>query len=236
MNVLITGASNGIGYELARCFVAEGHRVIATARSAGRLEVLEQQCIDENASSGLHTFVFDLEDLPGIESKLMKFTAEHFEVIDILINNAGYLVRDKFEDIDAGEVDRILRVNYTAPARLIALALPLLRRSEKPHVINIGSMGGFHGSKKFPGLSHYSSSKAAISILTECLAAEYADTPVRFNCLSLGAVQTEMLAEAFPGFTAPRSAQEMASFIIDFAVRAYDFFNGKVLPVALGNP
>jgi NAD(P)-dependent dehydrogenase (short-subunit alcohol dehydrogenase family) len=97
-------------------------------------------------------------------------------------------------------------------------------------------MGGYQGSVKFKGLSLYSATKAAIASLTECLATEYTNKNIFFNCLALGAVQTEMLNEVFPGYIAPLSAKEMAGFISQFAINGYKYFNGKVLPVSVSTP
>jgi NAD(P)-dependent dehydrogenase (short-subunit alcohol dehydrogenase family) len=107
---------------------------------------------------------------------------------------------------------------------------------EKTHIVNISSIGGFQGSVKFPGLSAYSSSKAALVCLTECLAEEFKDKNIAFNCLALGAVQTDMLNEAFPGYKAPVSASSMASFVTDFVLKAHHFMNGKIIPVSLSTP
>jgi NAD(P)-dependent dehydrogenase (short-subunit alcohol dehydrogenase family) len=97
-------------------------------------------------------------------------------------------------------------------------------------------MGGFQGSVKFTGLSYYSASKAAISCLSECLAEEFKGSGVSVNCIALGAVQTEMLGEAFPGYKAPVGATEIAPFISYFALNCHKFMNGKVIPVAVNNP
>ena len=127
-------------------------------------------------------------------------------------------------------------VNVFGAARLVQTALPQLKAAEKAHIVNIGSMGGFQGSSKFPGLSAYSASKGAIAILTECLAAELSGFGIRSNCLCLGAVNTEMLGTAFPGYKAPLNSDEMARFLFDFSQNGHQFFNGQVLPVALNNP
>jgi short-subunit dehydrogenase len=154
--------------------------------------------------------------------------------VDILINNAGHLVNKPFEDHTEADIAESVSVNFTSAARLTAELLPLMVRGA--HVVNIGSMGGFQGSLKFPGLSWYSATKGALAVLTECLAAEYAERGISFNCLCPGAVQTEMFQKAFPGFSAPVSPSDMASFIADFAVNGNKFFNGKILPVALSVP
>ena len=97
-------------------------------------------------------------------------------------------------------------------------------------------MGGFQGSAKYSGLSYYSASKAALACLTECLANEFTGFGISVNCLALGSVQTEMLNEAFPGYKAPVDAKQMAEYISGFALTGHKFFNGKILPVAIGNP
>jgi NAD(P)-dependent dehydrogenase (short-subunit alcohol dehydrogenase family) len=107
---------------------------------------------------------------------------------------------------------------------------------EGSHIVNISSMGGFQGSSKYRGLSYYSASKAAIGCLTECLAIEFSEAGIKVNCLAIGAVQTEMFEEAFPGLKAPVSASEMGRYVSEFALNGHKFFNGKILPVAISNP
>ncbi len=97
-------------------------------------------------------------------------------------------------------------------------------------------MGGIQGSLKFAGLSAYSSSKGAVITLMELLAEEYKERGVQFNALALGAVQTEMLKEAFPDYEAPTSAKDMAKYIADFALNGNSIFNGKVLQVSNSTP
>ena len=97
-------------------------------------------------------------------------------------------------------------------------------------------MGGIQGSAKFAGLSAYSSSKGAVITLTELLAEEFKESGPSFNALALGAVQTEMLEEAFPGFKAPVSALEMAEYIQKFALLGHKYYNGKVLQVSNSTP
>ena len=104
------------------------------------------------------------------------------------------------------------------------------------HVVTISSMGGIQGSAKFPGLAAYSSSKGAVITLTELLAEEYKETGPQFNVLALGAVQTEMLEEAFPGYQAPLTALQMAEYIFEFSLNGNSFYNGKVLQVSNSTP
>jgi NAD(P)-dependent dehydrogenase (short-subunit alcohol dehydrogenase family) len=235
MKIIVTGASRGIGYELVRLFAHDlNNRIIAVSRNAARLEKLEKVCL--NAPGTVLINPFDLEKLEDIPAKFIPLVQEHFDSLDILVNNAGLLVNKPFEELGLEDLHRSLDVNYLAPVTLIRELLPLLRKAPRSHVINISSMGGIQGSVKFSGLSSYSSSKAALAVMTECLAEEFKESPIRFNTLALGSVQTEMLEEAFPGYKAPLSPHEMASFIMDFALNGQAYFNGKTIPVSLSTP
>ena len=156
--------------------------------------------------------------------------------IDILVNNAGYLTRKPFESISQAEVEMNFTVNFMAPYFLIQGLMKILLNSEHPHILNISSMAGFQGSIKFPGLSAYSASKAAVASLTECLASEFKETKITINCLAIGAVQTEMFDEAFPGYEAPLSPSDMAAFIKDFTLNGHRYFRGKIIPVTPSTP
>ena len=132
------------------------------------------------------------------------------------------------------DFENIYKLNVFGLAALTRITLPFLVKGS--HVVSISSMGGIQGSAKFAGLSAYSSSKGAVIILSELLAEEYKDHGIAFNVLALGSVQTEMLAEAFPGYKAPLTAAEMASYIHDFTLTGNKFFNGKVLQVSSTTP
>jgi NAD(P)-dependent dehydrogenase (short-subunit alcohol dehydrogenase family) len=235
MKIIVTGASRGIGYELVRLLAQDSkHQILAVSRNHERLEKLRQDCKGDPGK--LLVQPFDLEMLEDISTRFLPAVQEHFDSLDILVNNAGLLVNKPFEQLNLEDLKRSLAVNYLAPVVLIQGLLPLLLKAQKPHVINISSMGGVQGSIKFPGLSSYSSSKAALGVMTECLAAEFKESRIRFNTLALGSVQTEMLEEAFPGYKAPLNPVEMAAFIKDFAENGGTYFNGKIIPVSLSTP
>ncbi|MGE0076556.1 MAG: SDR family NAD(P)-dependent oxidoreductase [Bacteroidales bacterium] len=235
MNIVITGASRGIGFEIARLFAArENNNIFAIARSEQKLKDLKNACIKENIQAHLYPIVFDLEQTDKIESVLVPQIKQHVGKIDILINNAGLLVNKPFEHLGVDDINRMVNVNYIAAVNLTRSLLHSINRDG--HVVNISSMGGFQGSQKFSGLSVYASSKAALASITECLAEEYNNTGISFNCLALGATDTEMLRQAFPGYNAPLNATEMAEFIVEFAVNGKKYFNGKILPVTTTNP
>ncbi|KPK86372.1 MAG: hypothetical protein AMS27_05200 [Bacteroides sp. SM23_62_1] len=237
MNIIVTGASRGIGFEIVKAFAGTGgNRIVALARNINNLERLKSVCETMPSGKDLEIIQVDLSDMDGIFSMLVPKINSLFPNLDILINNAGYLVNKPFKDIQRDELNEMIRINLMVPFTLIQSLVELLKKGDKSHVINISSMGGIQGSVKFPGLSAYSMTKGGLGILTECLAEEYRDTNISFNCLALGSVQTEMLEEAFPGYRAPLTPEEMANFIVDFAVNGQKLFNGKILPVSLSTP
>jgi 3-oxoacyl-[acyl-carrier protein] reductase len=235
--VIITGASRGIGFEIAKYFARLDHfKVYALSRNKAKLGQLETECAGLNKTSKLIPFVFDIEDFLRQPAGLIQKLSGDIKHIDILINNAGYLVNKPFDQISSAEALHMLQINFLGPALLIKELSVAMGREGTTHVVNISSMGGYQGSVKYPGLSYYSASKAALANLTECLSVEYENLNIVFNCLALGAVQTEMLAEAFPGYKAPLKPKEIADFIGDFARHGYRFMNGKIIPVSLSNP
>ena len=221
--IVITGASRGIGFALTQLALQQGHRIYALSRNIQPLKKSERLYpyrIDLTEEQSLHVFAEQLQK-EGIK-------------IDALIHNAGMLLFKPFSETTTADFESIYRVNVFGLAALTRLLLPSI--DPKGHIVSISSMGGLTSSAKFPGLAAYSSSKGAVSILTELLAEEYKETGPAFNALALGAVQTEMLAQAFPGFQAPVTAEEMAAYILKFALEGQQFFNGKVLPVSATTP
>lgn len=227
MNVIITGASRGIGFETAQLFLKNNFQVFCLTRNTDSLEALNNK--------NLHVISTDLTSTASINYAVDMIKSK-VKSIDILIHNAGSIVNKPYDKIDYQELEIVYRVNVFAPYYLTQQLLHLMGRHSKAHVVNISSMGGFQGSAKFPGLTAYSSSKAAICGLTECLAEELKEKNISVNCLALGAVQTEMLAEAFPGYQAPLNPNEMAQYIYSFALNGNKYFNGKILPVSSTTP
>jgi NAD(P)-dependent dehydrogenase (short-subunit alcohol dehydrogenase family) len=231
--VIVTGASRGIGFELVKQYCAEGHEVIALSRNQEKLKILQSEVLMENPDAKIYLLPFDLVK-GDFQSVLIPYIYKCFSKVDILINNAGSLVSKPFAEITEQELDRVYKVNVLSVFKLIQTLLPSF--SDDAHIVNISSVGGVQGSVKFPGLTAYSSSKAALVGLTECLAEEFKETDLTFNCLALGAVQTEMLEEAFPGYQAPVTAESMASYIKDFSLNGNQFYKGKVISVSKSTP
>ncbi|MEZ4858275.1 MAG: SDR family oxidoreductase [Flavobacteriaceae bacterium] len=224
-NIVITGTSRGIGYELVALFTNAGHNVLALSRNEvpiSGLDISNCQCMPCDITSA-----FDLK-------KVSQFFKNEWKQVDVLINNSGYLVNKPFSKLKREDFLEAYDVNVFGAAAMTQTVLPFMKK--EGHVLNISSMGGVQGSAKFPGLAAYSSSKGALITLTEVLAEEYKETGPSFNVLALGAVQTEMLEEAFPGYKAPLTAKEMGKYIMDFALNGNQFYNGKVLQVSKSTP
>jgi NAD(P)-dependent dehydrogenase (short-subunit alcohol dehydrogenase family) len=233
--IVITGASRGLGFETALHLCKARQRVIAIARNPAGLEALYNEAGKSGNSDHLVVIPADLSDETHV-AQLVNRISEITPVVDVLINNAGTLINKPFREITQEELIRIYRVNVFAPFALMQQLIPLMKKSEMAHIINIGSVGGVNGTSKFPGLSAYSSSKGALGILSEVLAEELKTENIRVNCLALGSAQTQMLEEAFPGYKAPLSSTEMGEYIAWFALNGHRYFNGKVLPVAVSTP
>lgn len=232
MIILITGASKGIGFEMVKQFSQNPNTlVIAVSRNIDSITKLVNQ-------KNTHSILPIKADITNAsdQKKILKSLKALSLKIDIFINNAGEIVNKPFEKITSKELQSVYTTNVFGPFTLIQALLPFFNKKNKAHIVNISSMGGFQGSSKFPGLSAYSSSKSALSGLTECLAEELKPKNISVNCLAIGAVQTEMLNKAFPGYKAPLKANQMAEFICNFALTGHTYFNGKIIPVSSTTP
>ena len=223
--VIITGTSRGIGFELAQLFAKNNCQVLALSMNIEPLKNLKLKNIDT-----LSVDVCNQDDL----QKVSKYLSENWKDVDILIHNAGFLINKPFENLTKDDFLNVYDVNVFGVAALTQICIPYLKQGS--HVVTISSMGGIQGSLKFPGLAAYSSAKGAVITLSELLAEEYKAQKIAFNVLAIVAVQTEMLAEAFPDYQAPLKANEMADYIYNFAITANKFYNGKVLQVSNTTP
>lgn len=223
-NIIITGTSRGIGYELALQFAKAGHQVLAISRRT-------PQTLIENKN--ITCLSVDLGEESNL-AQVQNFLSHTWKKVDIIIHNAGSLVNKPFAQTSQEDFENVYKINVFGVANLTRIALPYLQKGS--HVVSISSMGGIQGSMKFAGLSAYSSSKGAVITLSELLAEEYKEQGIAFNVLALGAVNTEMLQEAFPGYEAPISATEMANYIFNFALNGNKYHNGKIIQVSSSTP
>lgn len=220
--IVVTGTSSGIGNEICIQAAKLNYKVISISRNIEPLKGI----------NGIDSYIVDITDKKSIKNFIDDLSNRDLK-IDILINNAGQLSNELFGETSYESFKQTFDVNVFGLAEITRSLIPFINKSG--HVINISSIGGVNGSKKFPGLSVYSSSKAAVIALTEVLAEEYSEGP-SFNVLALGAVQTKMLKEAFPDYEAQTKPGEMAKYIIDFAINGNNLFNGKLISVSNSNP
>ena len=224
-NIVITGTSRGIGLQLALIFAKNNYNVLAISRKISS---------ELQTNKNIHNLSLDISDENSF-NKIKKFIEDEWKSsVDIIIHNAGLLINKPFENLLYADFEKIYKVNVFAVAKLTQICIPFLQKNA--HVVTISSMGGIQGSSKFSGLAAYSSSKGAVITLSEVLAEEHKEKGISFNVLALGAVNTEMLQEAFPGYIAPVSALEMANYIYNFAISGNKYYNGKVLQVSLSTP
>lgn len=227
-HIIVTGSSRGIGYETSLYLAKKGCQVTAIARSENKLEKLKVA-----GGKNIQTLVLDITAVLAGD-QILKYLHQRNLSVDGLIHNAGLLIKKPFEETSDQDWEQHLNINLMAPVRITRSLLPSF--SKGAHILNISSMGGFQGSSKFPGLTAYSVSKGALSIFTECLGEELIHKDIYTNCLCLGAVQTEMLEQAFPDYNAPVQPEEMGRYIGEFILNGHRYYNGKILPVATNNP
>lgn len=223
--IIITGTSRGIGFELVQQLADAGHEILALSRNEAPVRELNLPKVT--------AWCFDITD-PDHLQKAARWVKSEWGTADILIHNAGLLLNRPFKESSVADFRKVYEVNVFGVAALTRALLPYM--DDKGHVLVISSMGGVQGSAKFPGLAAYSSSKGAVITLVELWAEEYKETGPSFNVLALGAVQTEMLEAAFPGYQASISAGEMAEYIGHFALTGHAYYNGKILPVSNSTP
>jgi len=224
-NIIITGTSRGIGFELVHLCANAGHNVLALSRNA--------QPVNNLHFNNIESMAFDLCNAKDFQ-KVKDYVETEWKSVHIVIHNAGALINKPFAETTSEDFENIYKTNVFGLAELTRTIVPFM--SKEGHVVSISSMGGVQGSIKFPGLAAYSSSKGAVITLTELLAEEYKESGPSFNVLALGAVQTEMLAAAFPGYLATTKADEMANYIYEFALTGNQYYNGKLLQVSNSTP
>lgn len=191
---VVTGASRGIGYFIARDLAAAGAHVVAVARTVGGLEELDDEI---KAAGGEATLVpLDLTDMGGID-RLGGALHERWGKLDIMVANAGALgVISPIGHVEAKVFEKVMAINVTSTWRLIRSLDPLLRASDSGRAILMSS-GAAHSAKAFWG--PYAASKAAVEAMARSWADETKNMALRVNCVNPGATRTAMRAQAMPG-------------------------------------
>ena len=230
---LITGATRGIGHALALALAREGAHIVATGRTQGALEELDDAV---SAAGSTATLVpLDMRDSAGIY-RLAKALDERHQRLDILVGNAAIAgQRSPLGHVDPAAWDEGMAVNVTANWHLIRAMDPLLRRSAAGRAVFMTS-GAATSARAYSGT--YSSSKAALNVLARTYAAEADSTPVRVNLFNPGPTRTRMRAQVMPGedpMTLPTPEAVAATIVplclpgCDVTGKLYDYRAGKFL-------
>lgn len=219
--VFITGAGKGIGFEVVKAFLNDPtYNIIATSRNVDRLKDIVDPRLNIITGDLITNYTHIIDEI------ITKARS-----IDIIINNAALILNKEIIDVSSDDINNVMQTNFSVPYKLIRDLYPKLIHGS--HIINISSMSGFQGSKKFKGLSLYSASKAALASLSECIAEEWRDKHIYCNCLALGAVDTDMIKVSIPGLEPTVTASQMAEYIYNFALKGHIYSNGQVIPVTL---
>lgn len=189
--VLITGASSGIGRELAHCFAGAGSDCILLARSEGALTELANTLESTYDVAG-HVITADLS-VPGVATTVVAEVRDRNLRVDVLVNNAGFGARGRFADVDSDRQTDMVQVNVTAVTDLTRQFLPGMIERGRGGVLNVASTAGFQPG---PHMSVYYATKAFVLSFSEGLYEEVAGTGVTVTCLAPGATRTGFIEEA----------------------------------------
>lgn len=214
MTALVTGASKGIGRVIAEQLAADGYDLALVGRDTASLEEVKET-VSENHDIKAISIEADLSDISSC-SRIVEETVKAFGGLDLLVNCAGLSHKGSFTTVTPEEWDRIFAVNARAPFFISQAALPYLKRSEKPIVINVASVVGFKG---YADQSVYSSSKHALTGFTKVFAKEVQPFGIRVHLISPGGVATEMVKKMRPDINAdeliqPEEIAEIVHFLV----------------------
>ncbi|KAF9092603.1 hypothetical protein BGX29_005254 [Mortierella sp. GBA35] len=191
-NVLITGASSGIGEACARHFAQAGSNLLLAARRKDRLESLKKDLEEQHPEIKISMFELDVRNRAKVQA-----AAATFGDVDVLVNNAGLVIGlDKLEDITEEAMDTMIDTNVKGLVHVTQSVLPGMRARDKGHIINIGSVAGHQA---YGNGSIYCGSKAAVASISKALLFETIDTAIRVSEINPGMVETEFSVVRFKG-------------------------------------
>jgi short-subunit dehydrogenase len=196
---LITGASSGIGRELAHVFAKNNHNLVISGRREARLEELGEELA---SAHGTHVvpIAADLATVKGA-SQLFSRVEDTSLPIDVLVNNAGTALTSQFKDMPRTKLVDIVNLNVRAVTELTALVMPQMIARKSGRILNVASVAGF---RAVPGMSVYSASKSFVISFSESLSEELKDSGITVTALCPGLTKTEMVedleASAVPEF------------------------------------
>lgn len=211
-NVIIIGASRGIGFECVKLFLEKGYNVLAASSSIDNLNKASSKIIEKNYSGNFDTLRCDIsndEDVKVVFEKCKKL----FSQVDIVINAAAIIQNQQFVDLNINDWQKMVDINLKGTVLSCYYAFKYMKQNGG-NIVNISSLAGLQNFEKFPGFSSYVTTKFAVTGLTEALAVEGKDYGIRVNALAPGAVDTEMLQKAAPGLESDVKPEDIAKNII----------------------
>jgi 3-oxoacyl-[acyl-carrier protein] reductase len=234
---IITGAASGMGRATALVFAREGARVAAVDVNRDGVEEVARDIGKEGGTA--RAWQLDVSDARAI-GETVDAIAKHFGGIDILVNNAGIAALTALDDERYDEIwARVLAINLTAHQRIVRAALPHLRRSAAPRIVNIASTEALGATARD---SAYAAAKAGVAGLTRALAVDLGPEGITVNCICPGPIMTAM-TKAIPDdhkviFAKRRTAlrrygepEEVAHMTLSLCLPAASYITGAVIPV-----
>ncbi|MDD4226919.1 MAG: SDR family NAD(P)-dependent oxidoreductase [Mariniphaga sp.] len=210
---IVTGASRGIGKTIALKLAGLNFSLILVGRN--EKDLLELKSVITKMGVPCFTLSVDLEkeEMPEF---IVKETLAHYGQIDVLVNNAGLAHAAQISETDIAIWDKLFRINARAPFFLCKSAIPFMKFSENPVIINISSVVGFKG---YAGQAAYASSKHALAGFTKVLAKEVQRDGIKVHLISPGGVNTEMVSKMRPDINAeeliqPEEIAELVEFLV----------------------
>ena len=215
MNVVITGASSGIGRAMVRTFARNGHAVLAVARRKERLLVLSREMAEKHKAT-VHPLALDIISHDASQT-LYEEAVRIFGKVHVLINNAGMSPYQEFRELSHLHIHQIISLNVKSLTDLCYMFMPhMLAHGEPSHVVNVGSVGGY---VPLPNFSVYTGTKHYVRIFTNLLHHEHRGSNIRVSALHPGGTLTEFPALA--GERIKKSAQKIMMTPEQVAEKAY---------------
>jgi len=223
---LITGASNGIGYELSKLFAADGYQLVLVARSAQKMEELAQELRREHKIN-VTVLAKDLS-LPGAAQEIFQALSAQKIEIDVLVNNAGFGINEQFARTSSQDVQQMLQLNVVSLTTLTHLFLPMMKQRGAGRILNVGSTGSF---SPVASMAVYGATKAYVLSFSEALSEELRGTGISVTALCPGVTSTGFQSRAGMGETMlHRLSQMTAKEVAQIGYRAMQREKAVVVP------
>lgn len=237
MNVIITGSNRGIGKSMVEAFSATGANIWACARKTNPEFESWLKETAEKHNVWIKPIYFELTDAEAINTGIQSIIDER-QPIDVLVNNAGISIVGLLSMSKVDEIEKLFNVNYFAMLRIIQKVSKRMSRQRKGCIINMGSIAGIEPQ---PGKIAYGSSKAAVMMMTKCLAKELGPMGIRVNAIAPGPIETEMIhqykdemLEKLAAESALRrlgKTEEIAQVAVFLASEQASYINGEIIKV-----